>query len=63
MLLATAKKNLYRPYGGGGGGEKTIDLGSGINLYRPFLALAMLLVMLKKFVQPISATSDAIGNS
>ena len=45
--------------GGGVGGGKTIDLGSGINLYRPFMAQAML----KKFVQPISATSDAIGNS
>ena len=33
--------------------EKTIDLGSGfwgINLYRPFLALAMLLAMFKKIV-------------
>ena len=47
--------------------EKTIDLDLvywGTNLYRPFLALAaMLLALLKKFVQPISATSDTIGNS
>ena len=59
MLLATAKKKLYSPYGGG----KTIDMGSGINLYRPFLALAMLLAMHKKNIQPISTTNDAIGNS
>ena len=32
-------------------------------LYRLLLALAMLLAMLKKSVQPISATKDAIDNS
>ena len=60
--FSTANKNLYRTYEGG----KTIDLGSGsggINLYRPFLALVMLFALLKKIVQPISATSDTIGNS
>ena len=44
--------------------EKTIDLGSGfwgINLYRPFLALAMLLAMLKNSIQVISASSNAVS--
>ena len=49
ILLATAKKNLYRPYKDG----KTtdFDLGYwGIILYRPFLALAMLLALLKRIL-------------
>ena len=49
ILLATAKKILYRPYRDG----KTIDLDLGywdINLYRLFLALAMLLALLKNFL-------------